>query len=116
MTHLGGSYMQSLEKNQTWELSTLPVGVRALSNKWIFDGSVRYFLQHEGIDYNEMFAPVVKLTTICILLAINAAENLFLEHMDAKIAFPHGDLDEKIYMKQPDGFKVRGKENLVCKL
>ena len=70
-------------------------------------------LQKESIDYNEIFAPLVKLTTIRILLAIVAPENLLLEQMDVKTAFLHGDLDEEIYMKQPDGFKVQGKENFV---
>ena len=58
----------------------------------------------------------MELTTSYILLAIVARENLFLEQMDVMTAFLHGDLDEEIYMKQPDGFKVRGNENLVWKL
>lgn len=122
--------MNSLEKNQTWCLTNLPVGKRALQNKWVFrvkeehDGSKRYkarlvvkgFQQKRGIDYNEIFSPVVKMTTIRLVLSIVAAENLHLEQLDVKTAFLHGDLDENIYMVQPEGFQIAGKENLVCKL
>ena len=122
--------MSSLDQNDTWVLVDLPKGKRALLCKWIFrkkdesDGQVRYkarlvvkgFSQKEGIDFHEIFAPVVKLTTIRILLGIVASEGLFLEQMDVKTALLHGDLDEEIYMRQPEGFQVPGKEDSVCKL
>ena len=122
--------MWSLEKNVTWELIELPAGKKALLNKWVYkikdepDGQIRFkarlvvkgFLQRKGIDYTEIFSPVVKLTTIRVLLSIVAAENLHLEQMDVKTAFLHGDLEEDIYMKQPEGYEVPGKEHLVCRL
>ena len=122
--------MWSLEKNITWELIELPAGKKALLNKWVYkikdepDGQIRFkarlvvkgFLQRKGIDYTEIFSPVVKLTTIRVLLSIVAAENLHLEQMDVKTAFLHGDLEEDIYMKQPEGYEVPGKEHLVCRL
>ncbi|RVW52892.1 Retrovirus-related Pol polyprotein from transposon TNT 1-94 [Vitis vinifera] len=100
--------MDSLMGNQTWELTELPVGKKALHNKWVYriknehDGSKRYkarlvvkgFQQKEGIDYTEIFSPV----------------------LDVKTAFLHGDLEEDLYMIQPEGFIVQGQENLVCKL
>ena len=58
----------------------------------------------------------MKLTTIQILLSIVASENLYLEQIDVKTAFLHGDLDEKIYMQQPEGFVAPDKEHMVCKL
>ena len=58
----------------------------------------------------------MKLTFIRILLSIVASENLHLEQMDVKTAFLHGDLDKEIYMQQPEGFVVQGKEHMVCKL
>ncbi|KAL5774045.1 hypothetical protein ACOSP7_011602 [Xanthoceras sorbifolium] len=122
--------MDSLMSNQTWELAELPPGKKALHNKWVFrikeehNGNKRYkarmvvkgFQQKDGIDYNEIFSPVVKLTTIRLVLKIVAAENLHLEQLDVKTAFLHGDLEEEIYMRQPEGFKEAGKENLVCRL
>ncbi|GKB70377.1 retrovirus-related pol polyprotein from transposon TNT 1-94, partial [Tanacetum coccineum] len=70
-----------------------------------------------GVDYNEIFSSVVKMTTIRLVLSIIAAENLHLEQSNVKTAFLHGDLDEDIYMTQPEGFQSAGKEeNLVCKL
>ena len=122
--------MKSLISNKTWELAELPVGKKALHNKWVYrvkeehDGSKRYkarlvakgFQQKEGIDYTDIFSPVVKLTTIRSVLSIVAAEDLHLEQLDVKTAFLHGDLEEEIYMQQPEGFSENGNEKLVCKL
>ena len=122
--------IKSLQKNGTWSLTKLPEGKKALQNKWVYrlkeesDGSRRYkarlvvkgFQQKHGIDFTEIFSPVVKMTTIRVILSIVAAENLHLEQLDVKTAFLHGDLEEDIYMTQPEGFEVPGKENLVCKL
>ena len=54
--------------------------------------------------------------TIRTVLGLVAKENLHLQQMDVKTAFLHGDLDEEIYMRQPEGFEVKGREELVCKL
>ena len=119
--------MRSLEKNDTWVLTDLPAGKRALLNKWVFriktepDGKRRFkarldvkeYSQRKGIDYVEIFSPVVKLTFIRILLSIVASKNLHLEQMDVKTVFLHGDLDKKIYMQQSEGFVVPGKEHMV---
>ncbi|GJS48325.1 retrovirus-related pol polyprotein from transposon TNT 1-94 [Tanacetum coccineum] len=119
--------MQSLQKNQTWELTNLPEGKKAIGCKWVYakkegfpsQDDVRYkarlvakgYAQKEGIDYNEVFSPVVKYSSIRILLALVARLDLELVHMDVKTAFLHGDLEEEIYMVQPEGFKVAGKEH-----
>ena len=122
--------MDSLLRNQTWELTELPSGKKALHNKWVYrvknvhDGSKRYkarlvvkgFQQKQGIDYSEIFSPVVKITTIRLVLAMVATEDLFLEQLDVKTAFLHGDLEEDIYMYQPEGFVVQEKEGSVCRL
>ena len=75
---------------------------------------VKGYSQRKGIDYAEIFSPVVKLTSIRILLSVVALENLHLEQMDVKTTFLHGDMDKKIYMQQPEGFVVPGKEHIVC--
>ena len=122
--------MDSLHKNHSWELTPLLKGKKALHNKWVYrikqkhDGSKRYkarlvvkgFQQREGVDYTEIFSPVVKLTTVRLVLSIVAAEDLLLEQLDVKTAFLHGELEENIYMVQPEGFLSREKKDLVCKL
>ena len=122
--------MQSLQKNQTWKLIQLPRNKKAIGCKWVyakkegFPNEVRFkarlvakgYAQKEGIDYNEVFSPVVKHSSIRILLALVAQFDLELVQLDVKTAFLHGDLEEEIYMTQPEGFKVAGKENWVCKL
>jgi hypothetical protein len=62
---------------------------------------VKGFEQREGIDFNEVFSPVVRHTSIRVVLAIVALFDLELEKLDVKTAFLHGDLDEEIYMTQP---------------
>ena len=74
------------------------------------------FTQKEGIDYNEIFSPVIKYTTIHVMLALAAHNDLEIEQMDVKTAFLHGDLEETIYMKQPEGFEVKGRQEMVCLL
>jgi hypothetical protein len=122
--------MDSLENNQTWDLVQLPAGKRALQNKWIYklkeeDGDkkrykarivVKGFAQNNGIDFDEIFSPIVKMTSIRNILSLVAVEDLHLEQLDVKIVFLHGDLEEEIYMQQPQGYEVKGKENLVCRL
>ncbi|OAE21914.1 hypothetical protein AXG93_3988s1200 [Marchantia polymorpha subsp. ruderalis] len=122
--------MNFLHSNGTWQLAQLPAGKKALQNKWIYrlkqesDGKKRYkarlvvkgFQQKECIDYTEIFSPVVKIVTMRMVLCLVAAENLYLELLDVKTASLHGDLDEEIYMKQPIGFIVKGKEEMVCRL
>ena len=91
-----------------------------MHNKWVYriknehNGSKRYkarlvikgFQQKEGIDYTEIFSPVVKMLTIRLVLGMVAAKNLHLEQLDVKTAFLHGDLKEDLYMIQPEGFII----------
>jgi hypothetical protein len=74
------------------------------------------YSQQEGIDYNDTFAPVVKFSSIRILLSLGAYYDWEIHQMDVNTAFLNGELEEDIYMKQPEGFVIPGKENLVCKL
>ena len=74
------------------------------------------FTQQEGIYYDETFSPAVRVAFIRLILAIVAQLDLELHHMDVKIAFLNGELDEDIYMIQPMGFEVKGQERKVCKL
>ena len=123
--------MESLQKNNTYELVKLPKGRKALRNKWVYklkkDGRgdlvkykarlvVKGFGQKKGIDFDEIFSPVVKLSSIRIILGLATNQDLEIEQLDVKTAFLHGDLEEEIYMQQPEGFEDKRKEDLVCKL
>ena len=123
--------MDSLHENYTYNPVELPKGKRALRNKWVFklkngeDGSsprykarivVKGFQQKKGVDFDEIFVPVIKMTSIRTMLSIAASMNLEIEQLDVKTTFLHGELDEKIYMLQPEGFVEKGKENLVCQM
>ena len=70
----------------------------------------------EDIDFTKIFSPIVKLTTIRSILKIVTTYDLHLEQLDIKTVFTHGDLEEDIYMMQPDGYIMSGKKQLVCKL
>ena len=56
------------------------------------------------------------MTSIRTVLSLVAVEDLHLEQLDVKIAFLHGDLEEEIYMEQPQGYMVTGKEKMMCRL
>lgn len=121
----------SLHDNKTWSLQPLPRGKKAIGCRWVLkikrtaDGSIdKYkarlvaqgFNQRSGIDYHETFAPVAKFTSIRALLSLAACHDYEVHQMDVVTAYLNGDIDEEIYMRQPDGFVVPGREHLVCKL
>ena len=72
-------------------------------------------MQQEGVDYHDTFAPVTKLVMVRTLLVVVVKKDRIIHQLDVNNAFVHGDLDEDIYMKTPQGFaKERGTK--VCKL
>ena len=77
---------------------------------------VKGFNQKQGIDFDEIFSPIVKMCSIRVILGLVARMNLESEKLDVKTAFMYCDLDEEIFMKQLEGFKVKEKENMVYKL
>ena len=117
------SEMDSLHKNATWDLVQLSDGKKTLPCKWVYklkvtdsESKPKYkarleakgFRQQQGIDFEEIFSPVVKMTTLRCVLALVARMDLELAQMDVKTAFLHGDLHEEIYMQQPEGFESKG--------
>ncbi|CAI7863766.1 unnamed protein product [Closterium sp. NIES-53] len=113
------SELKSIEENGTWELVELPEGRKAITSKWLFkiksdaDGKIeRYksrlvakgYQKKEKVDYKELFAPVVKLTTLRTLLAGAAINGWVVKQMDVTTAFLNGVLEEEIFMAQPEGF------------
>ena len=118
-------------QNHTWELVDLPLGSKPWGCKWNFkrkmktDGSIdkykarlvaKGYKQKEGLDYFDTYSPVTRITSICMLIAIAVLHNLEIHQMDVKIAFLNGDLNEEIYMDQPEGFISLGQEKKVCRL
>lgn len=123
--------MTALKSNHTWELTDRPEGRNVVGCKWVFkrkhdeEGKptrfrarlvAQGFSQKYGVDFDEVFAPVVKATTVRIMLAIAGIEKLTVRHVDVKTAFLNGDLDEEIYMKQPPGFLDPDYPEKVCLL
>ncbi|GKC43122.1 zinc finger, CCHC-type containing protein, partial [Tanacetum coccineum] len=118
--------MDSIMGNNTWVLADLPPGCKPLGCKWIFkrklkvDGTIEKFKamlviqgfkQKSGIDYFDTYALVARISTIRMLIAMTSIHNLVIHHMDVKIAFLNGDLDEEVYMNQPQGSILPGNEN-----
>ncbi|GIL60632.1 hypothetical protein Vafri_15174 [Volvox africanus] len=120
----------SLRSKGTWSLEEEPPDARALGTKWVFslkfdqNGAVerfkarlvvKGFMQREGIDFEEVFAPVSKHATLRAFLAMVAANNMELHQLDVKTAFLNGELEEEVFVKQPPGFEEGG-PNIVGRL
>ncbi|KAF3648173.1 hypothetical protein FXO38_18296 [Capsicum annuum] len=125
------SEIDSILSNHTWELVDLPPGNKPSGSKWIFerktktDGTiekykarlvVKGFKQKEGLDYFDTYSPVTRITSIQMLISLAAVYGLEIHQMNVKTAFLNGELEEEIYMEQPESFVVPGKGNKVCKL
>ncbi|CAL8169979.1 unnamed protein product [Prunus armeniaca] len=123
--------LSMIEKNETWELVDRPSDKQVIGVKWVFktklnlDGSVQKnkarlvakgYVQKPGVDYNETFAPVARLDTIRTLIALAAQRSWKLFQLDVKSAFLNGILQEEVYVDQPEGFVINGKEDKVYKL
>ncbi|KAG7552999.1 Retrotransposon Copia-like N-terminal [Arabidopsis thaliana x Arabidopsis arenosa] len=122
--------VDALEINKTWDIVDLPPGKVAIGSQWVYktkynaDGTIERYKarlvvqgnkQVEGEDYNETFAPVVKMTTVRTILRLVAANDWEVYQMDVHNAFLHGDLDEEVYMKLPPGFR-HSHPDKVCRL
>jgi len=74
------------------------------------------FNQRHDIDYFDRYAPVARIATIRVLIALAAIQKLVIHQMDVKTVFLNGELEEEVYMKLPEGFVIPGQEKKVCKL
>jgi hypothetical protein len=123
--------MASIRENQTWELTSLPRGQKAIGLKWVYKAKhnaagelVKYkarlvakgYAQRQGVDFDEVFAPVARMETVRLLLALAAHSGWEVHHMDVKSAFLNGALSEEVFVSQPPGYVIAGKESAVLKL
>lgn len=122
------SELKSLEENDTWEIVSKPKDVKLLGTRWVFkikdDPSgvkykarlvVRGFEQRQGIDFHDTYAPVARLPTIRMILALAVRFDLKIRHLDVTTAFLYGKLDEEVYLKTPDGVDIGENQTLKLK-
>ena len=109
----------------------LPTGIKPIGLKWVFkikrnaNGTIskykarlvaKGYVQRHGVDYEEVFAPVARIETIRMIIALAGSHGWEIHHLDVKTAFLHGELKEEVYVTQPEGFIVDGQEHKVYKL
>jgi hypothetical protein len=112
--------IKSIEENGTWKLCELPKGHKPIGLKWVFklkknpDGTIvrhkarlvaKGYAQRHGVDFEEVFAPVARLESVRLLMALAAQYSWQIHQMDVKSAFLNGDLIEEVYVSQPPGFE-----------
>lgn len=122
---------QALQSNGTWTLCPRPKHRHIISNKWVYrikqhpDGSVdrfkarlvaRGFEQQCGIDYTETYSPVIKPSTIRVLLSLAVQFDWSIRQLDVSNAFLHGSVVEEVFMEQPKGFIDHDHPDFVCRL
>lgn len=122
-------YVQQIEKNETWELVPRPVDKNIIRTKWVYrnkmneEGKVirnkerlvsKGYAQVEGIDFEEIFAPVARLEAIRMFLAFAAYKKYKVYQMDVKSALLNGNLEEEVNIEQPEGFQLHEDEKFVC--
>jgi hypothetical protein len=122
--HAMAEEINSIEDNNTLDLVNLPAGYKPIGLKWVYKLKknvsgvvVKYkarlvakgHVQREGVDFEEVFAPVARLNSLRLLLALAAQEGWLVHHLDVKFAFLNGDLKEEVYVMQPPGF-VKGEQ------
>lgn len=122
--------IQALENNNTWTLTNLPPGKKAIDSKRVYkikynpSGEIEHhkaklvakgLTQVEGINFHETFAPVAKLVTVRTVLAVAVQKCWTIHQLDVNNAFLYRDLDEEVYTKIPQGFAKEG-DTKVCLL
>lgn len=117
--------MEAINNNDTWVMTKLPKGAKKVGVKWIYktkfdeNGEVdkykarlvaKGYTQQHRVDYTEVFAPVARMETIQLVIALAAQRGWTIYQLDVKSAFFHGKLDEVVFVEQPCGYVQKGKE------
>ena len=129
--------IESLIKNETWTLETLPPGHNFVTKKWVLrikvksDGTIerfkarlvaKGFTQTYGMNYHETFAPTAREESIRIILSTVGADGLHMVQFDIKTAYSNSTIQELIFMALPQGFEAwfhknfSGSQGKVCRL
>ena len=121
--------MDFMASNRVWDLVKLPIGVKSIGCKWVFKTKkdllcnferhkprlvVKGFTQREGIDYMETFSIVSRKDSLRVFMDLVAHFDFELHQMDVKTGFLNSNIEEEVYMKQPEGFSSSESEHLVC--
>ena len=115
--------LDALNRRHVFDLVECPKGQKVIRNRWVFDVKdngrkrahlvAKGFSQVEGMDYDQVFSPVVRFETVRLIISMAALENWHMHGLDVRNAYLYGELDEEIYMEQPEGFSVPGKTGHV---
>ncbi|KAL9429389.1 hypothetical protein AB3S75_031241 [Citrus x aurantiifolia] len=123
--------IKAIEKNNTWELTNLPTGAKKIGLKWVYKTKLKEngeldkfkarlvakgYVQQQGIDYTEVFAPVARMDTVRMIVALAAQKGWNVYQLDVKSAFLHGELKEEVYVEQPKGYELEKYPQKVYKL
>lgn len=122
--------LDSFDENGVWDLVPHQADNNIVGTKWVYKRKIdannkvlfrarlvaKGFTQTYGVDYFEIYAPVVRRTALRLLFSVAVNFDLKIDHLDVKTAFLHGDLSETVYMAQPEGFVSPGQEGMICKL
>jgi Reverse transcriptase (RNA-dependent DNA polymerase) len=118
--------LDSLCKCDVYDLVNPPPGRRIIHNRWVFDRKTdgqkrarlvaKGFSQIEGIDYDNIFSPVVRYELVHLIVALAALQHWHMSSVDVKTAFLYGELDKELFMEQPEGLKKKGQEHKVFRL
>jgi hypothetical protein len=115
--------LDSLHKHDIYDLVIPLQGRRIICNHWVFDRKTdgwkrahlvaKGFSQVEGIDYDNIFSPVVRYELVHLTVALAALQQWHMSSVDVKTALLYGELDEELFIEQPEGFKKKGQEHKV---
>ena len=123
--------LSQIKKNDTWKLVPRPNEKNVIGTKWVFrnkldeNGQVtrnkarlvcKGYAQTEGIDFEETFVPVARMEDIKTILSYACSKQIKVYQMDVKLAFLNGELEEEVYIEQPQGFVLSEHGDFVCRL
>ena len=122
--------IQAIERNNTWELTYLPKGAKKIGVKWVYKTKLKEnevdklkarlvakgYVQQQGIDYTEVFAPVARLDTLRMIVALAAQKGWTLYQLDIKSTFLHGELNEEVHVEQSKGYELENSPQKVYRL